>query len=259
MKKFAVLFIVLLLLLPFFISAQTVIERDTFNNLGGWRAGYGDWAIRGGALAQLNKNTGLARIDAKIPQSGVYQVDFTIRYLDGGYASATDYQRGLFHAGFGIHVGVSNPALGKMAWGNGKGYLLWLNLDTRPETRQMHPEHYGFRAQVYESTSNVDMSLYQSPAVRSLLGDPRLSIDIMQALRNYGKNMTIADLEPYLYRDVPISIRVNTNTGEIGVKDPTAPVRFWFRVNPQMLKGQYMSLRTNSLSAAFDNFTVTQM
>ncbi|MFW5843143.1 MAG: hypothetical protein ACOCW6_04405, partial [Spirochaetota bacterium] len=62
----------------------------------------------------------------------------------------------------------------------------------------------------------------------------------------------------YLDRDVPVSIRVNTRTGEIGVKDPTAPIRFYFTVDPALVEGRYVSLRTNSLSASYDDFVVTQ-
>lgn len=91
-----------------------------------------------------------------------------------------------------------------------------------------------------------------------MFGNPIMSIDLLEALRNYGVNMSVNDLMQYLDRDVPVSIRVNTRTGEIGVKDPTAPIRFYFSVDPALVRGSYVSLRTNSLSASYDDFTVTQ-
>jgi hypothetical protein len=102
------------------------------------------------------------------------------------------------------------------------------------------------------------MDLMRSSEMRRLFGDSRASVDIVQALRANGIEFSISDLGPYLSREVPVSIRVNTRTGEIGVKDPTAPVRYYFSVDPDMLDGEYVSLRTNSLAASFDDFTVTR-
>ena len=252
-------FVVVLLLFASLVYAQTVVERSSFSNMQGWRAGGGDWVTSGGRLVQRNERAALARIDKRIDAGGVYQIDFDIRYVDGGYASERDMRNGYYHAGFGVHVGVADPPLGRTAWGNGESYLLWLNLDTRPQTRRNHPEHYGFRAQVYESVSHSQMGLWESRAAREMFGDPVMSVDLIQALRNYGVNFSINDLIDYLDRDVPVSIRVNTRTGEIGVKDPTAPIRFYFTVdNPRLVRGDYVSLRTNALSASYDDFSVTQ-
>jgi hypothetical protein len=193
-----------------------------------------------------------------VRQRGQYRIDFVVRYQDGGYPDQMAFENRQFHAGFGVHISVSNPALGRRAWGNGESYLLWLNLDTRPETRENNPEHYGFRAQVYESNGHSDMSLFTSAQARELLGQEVMSVDIMQAMENYGIDVSLEDMARYLNRDVPISIRVNTNTGRIGVKDPTAPIWFYFNVDPAMLDGNYVSLRTNKLAVAFDDFRVTQ-
>lgn len=259
MKKF-VLTVAILLMAVSLVSAQQV--NDSFSSMGSWRPGYGDWSIQNGRLVQSNAQTGLARIDRRVSQSGTYELEFTIRYVDGGYKSQADLSRGQYHAGFGIHVGVENPALGKMAWGAGESYLLWLNLDTREDTRRNHPEHYGFRAQVYESESNSRMSLARSSLVRQNADLRRVterdyvSIDIIAALRNMGIDLSVNDLMRFLDRDVPINIRVNTRSGEIGVLDPTAPVRFWFPVEPAVLQGNYFSLRTNGLAASFNYFRV---
>ncbi len=257
MKRVSV-FVVVLLLFASLVYAQTVVERSSFSNMQGWRAGGGSWATSGGRLVQRDPQAPLARIDKRVDARGVYQIDFDIRYVDGGYTSEQDLRNRHYHAGFGVHVGVANPPLGRQAWGNGESYLLWLNLDTRPETRRNAPEHYGFRAQVYESVSHSQMDLWSSGQSRRLFGDPIMSIDIIEALRNYDVNMSVNDLMQYLDRDVPVSIRVNTRTGEIGVKDPTAPIRFYFTADPALLRGSYVSLRTNALSASYDDFTVTQ-
>lgn len=259
MKRFALILIALLVAAPFFASAQQVVERYDFSHMRGWRVGTGDWTVQNERLFQNDDEAGMARIDKKIPETGVYQVDFVIRYEGGGYENQQAYENRRFHAGFGVHVGASNPPLGKKAWGNDDSVLLWLNLDSRADTRENAPVHYGFRAQVYDSESNVDMDLYESPAVAEMLGSSTMSIDLVEALRRYGvEDIGFSDLAPYLQRDVPISIRVNTNTGRIGVKDPTAPIRFYFRVDPEKLQGNYISLRTNDLAVSFDDFTVTQ-
>mgnify|MGYP006283602655 CR=1 FL=1 len=259
MKKF-VLTVAILLMAVSLVSAQRV--NDSFSSMGSWRPGYGNWSIQSGRLVQSNTQTGLARIERRASQSGVYELEFTIRYVDGGYKSQADLSRGEYHAGFGIHVGVEDPALGEMAWGAGESYLLWLNLDTREETRRNHPEHYGFRAQVYESESNSRMSLARSSLIRQnadlrrVTEEDYVSVDIIAALRNMGVDLSVNDLMRFLDRDVPINIRVNTRNGEIGVLDPTAPVRFWFPVDPEILEGDYFSLRTNSLAASFNYFRV---
>jgi hypothetical protein len=260
MKKFALMLGALLFTVSMVAVAQSV--DDDFSSMRGWSAGAGDWVARGGRLVQQDEDALLARADRMVDQRGEYELEFTIRYVDGGYRNMMDFEDGVYHAGFGIHVGVENPALGRASWGAGESYLLWLNLDTRPQTRRNYPEHYGFRAQVYESTSNSSMSLMREPMLardpyfRNLVVDDYMSLDIVAALRNWGVNLTIDDIGRYLDVDVPVNVRVNTRTGSIGVLDPTAPVRFYFNVDPAVLRGNYISLRTNSLAASYQYFTV---
>ncbi len=260
MKKFALIAGALLLAVSMVAVAQSV--NDDFSSMRNWRAGAGDWVVRGGRLVQQDADSVLARIDRSVRQTGEYELEFTIRYVDGGYKSMEDYRNGVYHAGFGIHLGVENPALGKASWGAGNSYLLWLNLDTRPETRRNHPEHFGFRAQVYKSDSNSKMALMRDPALardpdlRRVVVSDYMSIDIISALRAWGVNVSIDDLARYLNQDIPVNIRVNTRTGLVGVLDPTAPVRFYFNVDPAVLRGDYVSLRTNSLAASFNYFMV---
>ena len=258
MRKTILIAIAAVILIAAPAFTQTVVERHNFTSMGQWVPGPGNWSVSGNRLHQNDPREPLARVDKRLAQHGTYQLDFNIRYADGGYRSVRDLQNEHLHAGFGVQVGVSNPPLRGKSWGLGESYLLWLNLDTRPETRREKPEHFGLRAQVYESKSNTNMDLMRSRELQALLGSPLVSIDIAEALyRELGFLIDVADVEPFLYRDVPISIRVNTRTGEIGVKDPTAPLRFFFSVDPAVLRGNYIALRTNGLAANFSDFVVT--
>jgi len=259
MKKFALMLGALLIVVSMTTFAQV---NDDFGSMRGWTAGAGDWVARGGRLVQQDEDALLARADRMVDQRGSYELEFTIRYVDGGYKSEMDMRDGVYHAGFGIQLGVENPALGRASWGAGESYLLWLNLDTRPETMRNAPEHYGFRAQVYESTSNTSMELSRDsrlrrdPVLSRYVVDDYMSLDIVAALRDWGVDLTIDDIGRYLDVDVPVNIRVNTRTGQVGVLDPTAPVRFYFDVDPDVLAGNYISLRTNSLAASYQYLTV---
>ncbi len=246
MKKVALIFAALLLLLPLAVSAQTIIY-DGFESLGEWVPGYGQWGIRGGMLVQRDAQTGLARIDRQVPQRGEIEISFQVRYEAGGFPDQAALRAGQLHGGFGIHVGVNSPPLGRIAWGAGQSYLLWLNLDTRRETMSDAPEHFGFRGQVYESKRNAVMDV--TP----------LNVDIQAELANVGIIMGIDDIEQFLGVLVPMRIRVNYDTGRILVADPTAPTLwFYFDVDPAVLRGTHVSLRTNSLAVSFADFTVTR-
>ena len=247
MKKVALIFAALLMLLPFALGAQVLVDDD-FETIGDWVPGYGEWGIRGGLLIQRDTATGLARIDRMVPQDGEIEIAFVVRYEAGGFEDQMALATGQLHAGFGIHVGVENPPLGRIAWGAGDSYLLWLNLDTRADTMaDAMDEHFGFRGQVYESTSNASMSL--TP----------LNVDIQAALATIGINLGIQDLERFLGSQIQMKIRVNYDTGRVMVQDPTAPSTwFYFDVDPGVLAGNYVSFRTNSLALSFGDFKVTQ-
>ncbi len=246
MKKVALIFAALLVLLPLAVSAQTIVY-DGFESLGEWVPGYGQWGIRGGMLVQRDARTGLARIDRQVPQRGEIEISFQVRYEAGGFPDQTALRTGQLHGGFGIHVGVENPPLGRIAWGAGESYLLWLNMDTRRETLADAPQHFGFRGQVYESKRN------------SVMDVTPLNVDIQAELANAGIMMSLDDVEQFLGVLVPIRIRVNYDTGRIMVADPTAPTLwFYFDVDPAVLRGSHVSLRTNSLAVSFADFTVTR-
>jgi hypothetical protein len=244
MKKTMAVGLVLLMSLAMGLAAQNTIVEDTFSvssfSQTAWTRGFGDWAVRSGRLVQGDWRTGLARADRQVEQGGVMDVRFRVRYIDGGYDTDADIQNEYYHAGFGIHIGVDQAARG-VAWGNGRSYLLWLNLDLRPEVMDQYPEHVGFRGQVYRSDSNSRMELVDE-----------LNVDIGSAL-----GLTTADIVPFLDVNVPVRVVFDTNSGRVRVYDPTAPeTYFYFDLDPALLQGNYISLRTNSLAASFDNFEV---
>lgn len=253
MKKRIVLVGIILLAVSFALSAQSV-ERVSFSSMGDWVPGSGTWEVSGGRLHQNGLPAPLARIDRRTNQRGIYEIDFTIRYVDGGFYSEDELMNGEYHAGFGVQLGGTNPVLGGQSWGVGQSYLLWLNLDTRLETLRNNPEHFGFRAQVYESRSNTNMGLLSGSAVEQQIGQSVASINLFAALAEFG--FTEDDLIAYLDTPVNVNIRVNANTGEVGVLDPTAPIRYYMQLDPQVLRGDYISLRTNNLSTSYSAFSI---
>ncbi|TVQ27573.1 MAG: hypothetical protein EA383_02270 [Spirochaetaceae bacterium] len=253
MKKMIALAGTILLAVTLTLSAQSV-EQVSFASMGDWVPGSGNWEVSGGRLLQTGLPAPLARIDRRTDQRGVYEIDFTIRYVDGGFYSEQELMNGEYHAGFGIQLGGTNPVLGGRSWGVGQSYLVWLNLDTRLSTLRNSPEHFGFRAQVYESRSNTSMSLLSGAAVEQQIGQPLASLDLFAALSEFGWSED--DLIAYLDSPVRVNVRVNTNTGEVGVLDPTAPIRYFMQLDPQILRGNYISLRTNNLSTSYANFTI---
>jgi hypothetical protein len=237
MKKLALSLILLCAAAAVSLIAQSVIADDNFSSLGAWKAAYGTWKADG-VLTQSNVKTGLARIDRQLPQSGVIQLEFTAKYVDGGYADQKAFANGPYHGGFGIHIGVNKPAPG-LAWGNGKSYLLWLNYD---DSVAKASEHYGLRAQVYESKTNSRMNLV-----------PGHSLEI------FPRDIVMQNLY-YLQYTLPVKVQINTNDGEIRVYDPTVDGYYYYLyLDPKLLKGSYVSFRTNRVSLQFDDFKVTKL
>jgi hypothetical protein len=238
MKKNVFCFLLLCTVSLGSLFAQSVLAEDSFSSIGVWKTAGGTWRADG-SLVQSDTNAGLARINRQIPQSGVYQVDFTVKYVDGGFASRQDALGGKYHAGFGIHIGVDKAAPAR-AWGNGKSYLLWVNLDT---TVDRNSPHFGFRGQIYQSRTNTNMTLMKDHNVEILPLDTAFKT-----------------LNGFAGKTVPVKILINTNDGEIRVYDPTVPnYYYYFYLDPKLLKGAWISLRTNKLSAAFDDFKVTKI
>jgi hypothetical protein len=238
MKKFTLSVLVLFAVTAASVLAQTVIADDSFASIGAWQTSGGTWRANG-SLIQSDTQTGLARINRQIPQSGVYQVEFTVKYSGGGFASPQAAAQGKYHAGFGIHIGVDKAAK-TVAWGNGKSYLLWANLDTIVPSGS---PHFGLRGQVYQSFTNTRMDLLKD-----------YNVEILPL------NAALPALNNLAGKTLPVKLVINTNDGEIRVYDPTvAGYYYYFYLNPGQLKGSWLSLRTNKLSVTFDDFKVTKI
>ncbi len=236
MKKFVITLTAICIAVGAPLFAQTI--QDDFSGMGAWKPAYGAWKADG-KLTQSNLTTGLAQIYRQVPQSGVYELEFTAKYKEGGYKDLKDAAMGKYHAGFGIHIGIDKPAP-SISWGNGKSYLLWFNLDT---TVPKNSEYYGLRAQVYKSDSNSRMNLMKDYNVEILPQD-----------------VVTANLD-YLAYDLKVRMIVNTNDGEIRVYDPTVDnYYYYFTLDPKVLRaGSYVAFRTNRVGIAFDDFKVTRI
>ena len=183
----------------------------------------GNWSIVGDRLFQNDASARLAKVNARAPQSGPMIYEFNVRYEDG-------IQDG--HGGFGLHIFVDN-VLNKASWGSGASYLLWLNYDEKPITKDI-PK--GFSAQVYRSVNNSVMDLVES-------FDLNQYVDLL-TYENCAANV------------VPAKIWVDGNTGEVRVYDPTDPALenyfyFYLPKKDLPLKGNWISLRTNGIKLSF--------
>lgn len=217
------LVVVLMLGTTVILSAQDL--SLTFAGRTGASSSYGEWKAAGGRLYQNDTEEPLAKINFRVPQSGEMEYTFDVRYEGGGVED--------LEAGFGIQIFADRVHNGR-SWGNGKSWLLWLNYD---EETTYGGE--GFRAQVYQSTSHTKMELLKDYDVP--LNDAAL---------------TTANLNTI----VPAKIVVNGNTGEVKVWDPTVQNRYYKFYLPEAPgKGSYVSLRTNSLAASFDNVAVKKL
>jgi hypothetical protein len=181
---------------------------------------YGDWEIGSNRLYQGDIDTGIAKAWLKYPQKGVVEYRFNVRYEDGFFDDA--------HAGFGLHIFVDKPAKG-FSWGEGDSYLFWLNYDKDPVSDRIHQ---GLSAQIYKSESNWKMKLLQSIDLSHL----------EEAIMHMPKNTLL-----------PVRIVVDGRTGDVKLYDP---INEWFFYslklgNDKPLKGDFVSLRTNSGAFSF--------
>src|SRR6056297_3795758 len=186
---------------------------------------YGGWKLRSNRLYQQDTQEHLAKINFPAPQRGLMEYNFDVRYEAGGLSDRM--------GGFGIQLFVDDAHKGK-SWGNGESYLLWLNYDEDPTYGKA-----GFRGQVYRSYSHSRMELIEGYDVAL---NPRVLTQ---------ENMSLK---------VPVKIQVDGDTGLVKIWDPSRPgtyVRFYLDDSPG--RGSYMSLRTNSLAASFDNLEVSRV
>ena len=182
--------------------------------------GSGSWTLSD-RLYQNDARSGLAKVNARIPQSGQMIYEFNVRYEDG-------VEDG--HGGFGVHI-FANDVIHRASWGSGTSYLLWLNYDENPITRGIHR---GFSAQVYRSLTNSYMELLDSYDLNEFA--------YLLTWENCGANT------------VPGKIWVDGNTGEVRVYDPTDPALadyFYFYLPTRNLRGDWISLRTNGIKLSF--------
>ncbi len=218
MKRLIVLLCLLFLIVPAFLFSQ---------NMDGWTAAYGDWKMAGGRLVQSSTKAGMAQAYMRLPQSGIMQYEFDVKYIDGG--------QDMFGA-FGFHIGIDSAAKGK-SWGNGKSFLLWLTFD---------PKAYGgsgVYGQAYYSKTHSVMDMVHRATAYELP---------MERLKDIN-------LDKMAMYALPVKARVNYNTGEVKVWDPVIPNFYYrFSLGGSIHGGNYISVRTNSLAASFGNFKITR-
>jgi len=212
MKRFAVFMLVMGAAMPIF--AQAKAPEHTFAS--------GNWRFIGPRLYQNDEKARLARVNFKVPQSGIMLYEFNIRY-EGGAEDG--------HGGVGIHIFMNN-ANNRASWGAGKSWLLWLNYDKKPLSRNTP---VGLSAQIYRSISNSRMELIDSIP-----------------LTGYERFLTKENLAS------PVTFRIiaNGDTGEVRVYDPTDPRNkryfvFFIDKKDLPLKGDFVALRTNGIKLSF--------
>jgi hypothetical protein len=222
MKRLWLVFCLAILIAPVLLFAQ---------NLGDWKATYGDWKMINGRLTQLNLKAGMAMANVYLPQSGVMQYEVDVRYL-GGLEDE--------YGGFGFHVFVDKPHSRK-SWGSGKSYLFWLTYD---------PEAYGgggVYGQAYKSKTRKTHSNMNLLHKGNAYGIPA----------SYLSKIDITKLNKYY---IPIKIIVDGDTGIVKVYDPiVANYYYRFSLGGALGKGLYVSVRTNSLAASFADFRATKL
>ena len=233
MKRTFVLIVILLCISSLFSFAQSEIIATNFSSpeLSDAVEASGKWHVEDGSLVQEDTEEAMAIWSYPVKQKGIMLYQFDLKYIDGG---EDDF------AGFGLHIGVDKPAK-KRSWGNGKSVLLWLTYD---------PDQYGspgFFAQIYTSNANSKMGL--NPEIhnsRNPLKD--------------GDEYPIPELylkEEYIESTIPVKMIIDLNTGIGKLYDPLDSSYYYsFYIGQENIEGDYVSLRTNSLSVAIDNVVI---
>ena len=221
MKRATLLIFALLLLLPMF----TFAEQDAGY---GVKSAYGDWKWMGGRLVQLDVRAGMAQAHYFLPQTGVIQYEFDVKYLAGGMDG---------YAAFGAHIGIDKPHPSK-SWGNGKSFLLWLTYD---------PKTYGglgVYGQAYKSASSSVMGVLHKETAYAV---PPSRLGGLEA-------------DKLAMYSLPVKIVVDYDSGWCKVYDPVrANYYYKFTLGQAIRGGRYVALRTSSLACSFGNFKVTKL
>ncbi len=210
-KLFVCFFLFLVFIGSQMLFSQTPLPEHQFAE--------GDWKLSGDRLYQNDTLAGLAKVNIKMLQRGVMTYSFNVRY-EGGMED--------LHGGFGIHV-FADSVFPRKSWGCGNSYLLWLNYDAAPVSKDI-PK--GFSAQVYKSVSHSRMNLIKS-------------VDLSRyeyLLDNAGPGTLI-----------PVTIVVNGNTGMVRIANPVDPGSFFvLDLNTdKILRGDWIALRTNGIAVSF--------
>lgn len=217
--------LVAMLFLGTSVFADSVVTTEHFSGGLDHAGAYGSWDIHRGRLYQADTDSRLAKINFEVPQSGLMEYRFDVRYEDGGMEDRM--------GGFGVHFFVDDAYRGR-SWGNGESYLFWLNYDDNATYGKS-----GFQAQIYKSSSFFEMDLledYQAGLPASYL--TRSNLDMV----------------------VPVRIQINGYSGLVKIWDPTRKgVYFQFYLDQAPGKGNYIAFRTNSLSVSFDNLVVSKV
>ncbi|MFP4564753.1 MAG: hypothetical protein ACLFRY_15745, partial [Spirochaetia bacterium] len=177
------------------------------------------WRIRGNRLYQNDSGAGLAKVNIRVPQRGIVRYEFNVR-LEGG---AED-----LHGGFGLHI-FADSVYPRASWGTDKSYLLWLNYDANPVSKDI-PR--GLSAQVYKSRSHSYMELVSSVDLN----------DYAYLLEEISSDTV-----------VPVRVIVNGNTGTVRIMDPFDRETYYsFSLGTRgRLEGDWVALRTNGIAASF--------
>ncbi|MDR2739264.1 MAG: hypothetical protein LBB68_05490 [Treponema sp.] len=204
----------------FLVVLGITLSLHAQNRIPEYRFASGRWEFIGDRLFQNDNIARLAKVNFRVPQSGPMEYEFNIRY-EGGAEDG--------HGGVGIHV-FADTSYNDASWGCGKSYLLWLNYDEKPLSRDIPS---GLSAQVYRSYTNSRMELVQSVS-----------------LGGYEQFLTAENLS----NPVSFKIEVYGNTGEIRIYDPTDEGQY-YQVTANSrdvpLRGEWVTLRTNGLKASF--------
>ncbi|GHU46646.1 hypothetical protein FACS1894200_00620 [Spirochaetia bacterium] len=220
-----------------FLSLALGLSVSLFAQTGGLQIkpqyAAGNWTEVNGRYVQNDARARLAKANLRIPQSGIVEYEFNVRYEDG---------LGDGHGGFGIHI-FGDTVAERASWGSGNSYLLWLNYDTTnpqaPGVRNGNPKNLpipkGLSAQVYRSFSDTYMELLESKDLNDEFSN--VTWDVL----NYP---------------IHFKIQVNGNTGEVRVFDPTDPdlidyYSFYIDRKSLPLRGNWVSVRTNGIKLSF--------
>lgn len=213
LKRTALIFCIGVIL---FFAGHTAFSQS---NLPEHQFAAGSWRLMGNRLYQNDSGERLAKTNIKVPQSGTVRYDFNVR-LEGG---AED-----LHGGFGIHI-FAGSAYPRASWGTDKSYLLWLNYDANPVSKEI-PK--GLSAQVYKSHSHSYMELVASVDLN----------DYASLLEEFSPDTV-----------VPVRIIANGDTGNVRIMDPLDRESYYsFSLGSRSrLRGDWVAVRTNGIAASF--------